>query len=125
MKSAFLICQSIVNSRSKRLKYGNKKTNVDGIVFDSAKEASRFRELQALEKSGLISDLQIQQRFEIVPKAGGNKRARFYIADFTYTEGGKKIIEDVKSEITRKNPVYTLKKALILWQYPDFIFRES
>lgn len=109
----------------KKNKYGNRKTTVEGITFDSAKEANRYRELKMLEISGLISDLKIQQRFEIVPKAGGNKRARFYVADFTYLEGGKKIIEDVKSEITRKNPVYTLKKALVLWQYPDWIFRES
>ena len=109
----------------KKNKYGNRKTTVEGITFDSAKEANRYRELKMLEISGLISDLKIQQRFEIVPKAGGNKRARFYIADFTYFEGGKKIIEDVKSEITRKNPVYTLKKALVQWQYPDWIFRES
>lgn len=109
----------------KKNKYGNRKTTVEGITFDSAKEANRYRELKMLEISGLISDLKIQQRFEIVPKAGGNKRARFYVADFTYLEGGKKIIEDVKSEITRKNPVYTLKKALVLWQYPDWNFRES
>lgn len=109
----------------KKNKYGNRKTNVGGIVFDSAKEAARFRELKMLERSGLISDLKIQQRFEIVPKAGGNKRARFYIADFTYLEGGKKIIEDVKSPITRSNAVYTLKKALVLWQYPEYEFRET
>ena len=109
----------------KKNKYGNRKTTVEGITFDSAKEANRYRELKMLEISGLISDLKIQQRFEIVPKSGGNKRARFYIADFTYCEGGKKILEDVKSEITRKNPVYSLKKALVQWQYPDWIFRES
>lgn len=108
----------------KKNKYGNRKTTVEGITFDSAKEANRYRELKMLEISGLISDLKIQQRFEIVPKAGGNKRARFYIADFTYLEGGKKIIEDVKSPITRSNAVYTLKKALVQWRYPDWIFRE-
>lgn len=109
---------------SKRLKYGNKKTCVDGVVFDSRKEADRYRELRMLEKAGIVSDLKLQQRFEIVPKAGGNKRARFYIADFTYSEDGKRICEDVKSPITRQNPVYTLKKALFLWQYPDWVFRE-
>lgn len=109
----------------KRPKYGNKKTMINGITFDSKKESARYSELLMLEKSGLIADLKIQQRFEIVPKAGGNKRARYYYADFTYFEGGMKIIEDVKSPITRQNPVYTLKKALVQWQYPDWIFRES
>ena len=61
----------------------------------------------------------------ICPKAGGNKRARYYVADFVYKEGGKSIIEDVKSPITLKNPVYSLKKALVQWQYPEYIFRES
>ena len=109
----------------KRPKYGNKKTLVNGITFDSKKESVRYNELLLLEKSGLIADLKIQQRFEIVPKSGGNKRARYYYADFTYCEGGMKIIEDVKSPITRQNPVYTLKKALVQWQYPNWIFRES
>lgn len=110
---------------SRRPKYGNKKTTVNGIVFDSQKESKRYQELSMLQKSGLIEGLKIQVRFSICPKSGGNKRERFYIADFVYVEGGKKIIEDVKSEITRKNPVYSLKKALVQWQYPDYIFRES
>ena len=95
------------------------------MVFDSKKEAGRFQELKLLERGGVISDLKTQVRFLICPKEGGNKRARYYVADFVYTEGGKTIIEDVKSEITRKNAVYSLKKALVQWQYPEYIFRES
>lgn len=109
----------------KRNKYGAKKTKIGDKVFDSRKEANRFQELKLLERSGLISELRTQVRFLIVPKAGGNKRERYYYADFTYCEGGRKIIEDVKSEITKRNPVYSLKKALMQWQYPDYIFRES
>lgn len=106
-------------------KYHNQKTTVGDMVFDSKKEANRFQELRLLERSGVISDLKMQVRFLICPKEGGNKRARYYVADFVYKEGGKAIIEDVKSEITRKNAVYSLKKALVQWQYPDYIFRES
>ena len=106
-------------------KYHNKKTVVDGITFDSKKEAARYLELKMMEKGGIISGLKLQVKFSICPKAGGNKRERFYIADFVYEEGGKAIIEDVKSFITRKNPVYSLKKALVQWQYPNYIFRES
>lgn len=109
----------------KRNKYGAKKTQIGDTVFDSRKEAKRFQELKLLEKTGYISDLKIQVKFSICPKSGGNKRERFYIADFVYKEGGKSIIEDVKSEITRKNAVYSLKKALVQWQYTDYIFRES
>ena len=106
-------------------KYHNQKTKIGDMVFDSKKEANRFQELKLLERGGVISDLKTQVRFLICPKEGGNKRARYYVADFVYTEGSKTIIEDVKSEITRKNAVYSLKKALVQWQYPEYIFRES
>ena len=110
---------------AKTNKYRNKKTQIGDMVFDSKKEASRYQELKLLERGGIISDLQTQKRFLVCPKSGGNKRARFYIADFVYKEGGKSIIEDVKSPITRKNPVYSLKKALVQWLYPEYIFRET
>lgn len=106
-------------------KYHARKTTVDGITFDSAREANRYIELKTLQKAGFISDLKLQQKFLIVPKEGNNRRARFYVADFTYTENGKEVIEDVKSAITKKNPVYSLKKALMLYLYPDYVFRET
>ena len=83
-------------------KYHNQKTKIGDMVFDSKKEANRFQELRLLERGGVISDLKMQVRFLICPKSSGNKRARYYVADFVYNEGGKTIIEDVKSEITRK-----------------------
>ena len=118
----------------RRNKYGNHKTEVDGIVFDSRKEANRYAELLMMEKAGIIKDLLRQVRFEIVPKVKGNgetSRARFYVADFTYTQDGQKVIEDVKSPATRADKVYSLKKALMIWKYTeagglggDWIFRE-
>lgn len=74
-----------------------------------------------LEKIGLIKNLQLQVKFQIVPKEGKNPRARFYVADFVYYDCEKRqdIVVDVKSPITRKNPVYSLKKALFLSQYYD------
>jgi hypothetical protein len=107
------------------LKYHNIKTVVDGITFDSKKESQRYLELKVLEKCGMIQDLRLQVPFEVCPKKNGNNRARYYVADFVYTEHGKRIIEDVKSKITRKNPVYSLKKALVLANYPEYIFRET
>jgi len=47
-------------------KYKNIKTTVDGITFDSAKEARRYGELKMLERSRLISGLQLQPSFDIV-----------------------------------------------------------
>lgn len=106
-------------------KYHNVKTVVDGIQFDSKKEASRYLELKMLEKAGCIKNLELQKRFEICPKLYENKRARYYVADFVYEEKGKNVIEDVKSPITRTNPVYSLKKALVQVHYPEYEFRES
>lgn len=111
-------------TNGRRSKYNNSKTVYDGIKFDSQKEAGRYAELKMLQMSGLIGDLKLQVWFEICPKRYGNKRARYYVADFVYTEGGKKIIEDVKSPATRKDKVYSLKKALVLANYPEYIFRE-
>lgn len=107
-------------------KYRNKKTIIDGITFDSRKEAVHYTYLQNLVKLGEITDLKLQQKFLIVPKENKNTRARYYVADFTYiNKNGEKIIEDVKSPITKKNPVYSLKKALILYLYPEYTFIES
>jgi hypothetical protein len=72
--------------RYKRNKYGARKTTVDGITFDSKWEAQRWGELQAMERGGLVRDLERQVKYDIV--VNGEKICR-YIADFRY-----KIVED-------------------------------
>lgn len=106
-------------------KYRNVKCIYDGLKFDSKKEAQRYAELKLLEKCGAIQNLKTQVKFCIVPKTEKNRRARFYIADFVYTEKGVQTIEDVKSPITRRNPVYSLKKALVLVNYAEYNFVET
>lgn len=110
-----------------RNKYKNVKVEYNGMKFDSKKEFQRFIQLEALERQGKIENLERQKRFLICEKVNGLKgsRARFYIADFVYVENGKKIIEDVKSLITKQNPVYTLKKQLVQVRYKDYEFRET
>ena len=96
-------------------KYGNKKTEVDGIMFDSKKEANRYKELRLLEKSGNITDLELQKRYDF--EINGVKLG-FYKADFVYfvrlacdsTEQYGLTIEDCKGF---KTPVYNLKKKLM------------
>ena len=109
---------------ARKNKYGNQKTIVGNIEFDSKKEAERFLELSMLEKAGVIKNLERQKEFEIVPKTE-TERAVFYLADFTYEENGKLICEDVKSAITRKNPVYIIKRKLFKYLYKDWEFRET
>lgn len=94
----------------KASKYLNRKTVVDGITFDSAKEARRWSELQLLLRAGKISELSRQERYKL--EVNG-KLICTYVADFSYLENGLHIIEDVKSEFSRKMPVYRIKKKLL------------
>ena len=111
----------------KKSKYNNIKTVVDGHKFDSLKESRRYSELKIMEKAGLITNLALQPKFEIIPAVkwnGKTYRKRSYLADFIYKEDNVVIVEDVKSFITKKNPVYTLKRQLFLIKYPKYVFKE-
>lgn len=107
-----------VVSQQKKSKYGNVKTEVNGIKFDSQKEARRYQTLMLAQKSGLIRDLRLQHEFTLQEAyttcTGKRIRAIKYRADFTYymAEGGSMVIEDVKSTGT-KTKEYELKKKLM------------
>lgn len=105
-------------------KYHNKKTVINGITFDSKKECNRFLELSILQKAGEISGLERQKKFEVVPKTK-EERASYYVADFVYIKNGRAVIEDVKSAITKRNPVYILKRKLVKYLYPEYEFIET
>lgn len=96
-----------------RTKYGAVKTTVDGIVFDSKKEAHRYGELKLLVKAGQIHDLQLQPQWVLT--AGRGVPVGKYRGDFSYCEcdGGardctfaKPVVEDVKGVRT---PLYRWK----------------
>lgn len=90
-------------------KYHAKKTMIDGITFDSKKEANRYCELKLLQKAHMISNLELQVPFELIPKSKYG-RSIVYIADFLYEQNGLLIVEDAKGF---KTPVYKLKKRLM------------
>lgn len=95
-------------------KYHNRKVRTgDGLVHDSRKEAVRWEQLKLLEKAGLITDLQRQVKFVLIPKQDG-ERACIYIADFVYhdVEAGYTIVEDSKGCKTKD---YIIKRKLMLW----------
>ena len=106
-------------------KYGAMKTEVDGIRFDSQKEANRYFELKLLERVGEIHDLQRQVTFVLIPVQrdyNGKvlERSVKYIADFVYYandgDGWRQVVEDVKSPATR-TAVYKIKKKLMLSRF--------
>ena len=71
-------------------KFFNRKTEIDGIKFDSNKEANRYCELFLMQKAGLISDLRRQVRFELIPNQYMDgkliERRVEYVADFVYRD---------------------------------------
>jgi hypothetical protein len=113
--------------KGKRSKYGNVRTEMDGVVYDSAKESRRVAELKRLVRLGKISDLQLQPEFPFVvtdKRTGKPVTVGAYRADAAYVvvdprfapDGfgrGDRVVEDVKSEATADNAVYRLKKKLV------------
>ena len=83
---------------TRKRKYNSTPTVIDGVRFDSKKEAKRYWELKILQTAGKISKLELQPAFKMV--VNGKKICR-YTADFQYFENGKKIVEDVKSKATK------------------------
>ena len=125
-----------------RNKYGNVKIIVDGIRFDSRKEAHRYSELKLLLRAGQIAGLRMQVPFELLPaqyehtdatytrgaRKGQPKRGRcieqaaVYIADFVYCEGGRMVVEDTKGLRTKD---YIIKRKLFRYRYgSEYDFRE-
>lgn len=102
------------------MKYGNRKTEVNGILFDSMLEARRYAELRVLQRAGEIEDLQLQVPFELIPTQKDAKgrlieRAVKYVADFVYKDkSGEVIVEDTKG---MKTPDYVIKRKLMLWRH--------
>ena len=86
-----------MNKYKKLSKYKAKKTVIDGIKFDSMKEAKRYGELKMLQRLGEISGLKCQPTFRLEVD---DSLICKYIADFSYYLGGdgleRFIVEDVK-----------------------------
>ena len=96
-------------------KYHAKKTTIDGIEFDSAKEAKRYAKLSDMERAGEIQELRLQVPFEILPSFecdGVKYRGMKYIADFVYYRDGKQVVEDTKGWKTAE---YRMKKKLMAY----------
>lgn len=95
-------------------KYHSTKTTVNGITFDSQKEARRYSELLILFESGKISDLRLQVNFTLqegfTTHDGKRIKPIVYKADFAYCLDGQFIIEDVKGVKTKE---YLMKKKML------------
>lgn len=102
-------------------KYGAIKTTIDGITFDSKREAERYSELKLLERAGKIKDLKTQPRFTLLEgfkKNGKTFKPIHYTADFMYYDNELKqsIVEDVKGFAARD---FSLRVKMFESKYPD------
>ena len=114
-KKKFALKDGKVINKKKSSKFNNVKVEIDGYVFDSKKEAGYYGILRLKEKAKLIDRFEMQVRYDLVVN---NIQIGFYKADFVTYKNGKALeVIDVKSEMTKKLPVYRLKKKLIFACY--------
>lgn len=116
-------------SRQKGAKYNNTKVEFDGLKFDSKKEMLRYMALKDAENKGIISDLQTQVKYELIPavteeyvehlktkdriKTRTVQLAITYKCDFTYIKDNQLVIEDVKASPKMLPKEYILKKKML------------
>lgn len=125
----------------KRSKYGNKKVEFQGIIFDSKKEKDRYLFLKDAEHKGIIKDLKLQVTFELVPAKKNEyvkhlktkdkivsvtlQRPITYTADFSFirVSDGEYVVEDVKASKFLLTDKYVLKKKM-LYAFQDILIKE-
>lgn len=105
--------KALTNSRGRRSKYGAQPVNIDGLRFDSKKEAARWGQLVLMERAGVIQGLRRQVPFVLIDKSI-HGRAIKYVADFSYMQDGVEIVEDAKGYRTE---VYKLKRRMMAERY--------
>lgn len=115
--------------REKGKKYNNTKVEYDGIKFDSKKEMQRYIVLKAAEDSGVISNLELQVKYELIPavreeyiehlKTKDKVKTRTlqlpitYTCDFQYLKDGVLIVEDVKASPKMLPKEFVLKEKMM------------
>jgi hypothetical protein len=107
----------------KKNKFNAKPVLIDGIKFDSTKEGQRYMVLKSLLQQGRIENLTLRPLFTLQAgfryHTGKWVRAITYKADFQYEQEGQTIVEDVKSEITKKKADYRIRVRLFMKKYHD------
>ena len=107
--------QNVMRQSVRKSKYRSIKTTVDGITFDSKKEAKRYQELKLLQRANKIKNLRLQVSYVLIDKSRYGRQIK-YIADFVYydKELKQEVVQDTKGFRT---DVYRLKKRLMAERY--------
>ena len=110
---------AVVNTRPSTNKFQARAVRVDGILFDSTREAARYHELKLLAVAGEITDLEIHPGFPLIVGRLHHDPPCFttvgmFHADFRYKvrHTGTLVVEDVKSGPT-KTEAYRLRKRIV------------
>ena len=119
--------------RKKGERYKHKTILADGLKFDSKKEYDRYLFLKDAEKKGLISDLRVHVRYELIPsvteeyvvhlktkdkiKTRVLQQAITWTSDFVYMNNGEEVIEDVKPRKDLLSDRFVIKEKLFFWRY--------
>lgn len=119
--------------RANRPKYGNTKVTALGITFDSKKEMQRFLVLKEAQDKGIISDLELQPQYELIPKVTERYVKHLktkdkecertvqlpitYKGDFRYVKDGITVVEDVKASAYMLDPKFLIKEKLFRWKF--------
>lgn len=115
------IFASAASAQPRKSKYGNRKVILDGMTFDSGKEASRYVQLREMAVRQEIATLSRQVKYTLqeatVDSEGKRQRAITYSADFVYEQDGKVVIEDVKSVATAKSESFRLRWRMLLAKF--------
>lgn len=110
-----------------RNKHNARAVRIDGLRFDSQREAARYGELRLLESAGEIRDLVIHPRYVLQERfkdahSGKWIRQVTYTPDFAYVENGRKVVEDVKGPSTMTD-AFSVRRRWFQKQNPDVEFR--
>lgn len=119
----------------KRPKYGNKVCYLGDIKFSSKKEMQRYLVLKEAQDKGVISGLELQPKFELIPKVTEQvvthlktkdkieekfvQHPIMYIGDFAYVKNGVKVVEDIKSspKADAIDDKFLIKEKLFRWKF--------
>lgn len=125
----------IAKKKKTTSKYHNRKVVVDGIEFDSKKESQRYLVLKQAQNNGVISELTLQPKFELIPAIKETyvkhlktkdkvcertvQLSTTYIADFSYMKDGLRIVEDVKASphSAALDKVFLIKEKLFRYLF--------
>ena len=118
-----------------RPKYGNKRCALGDMEFDSKKDMQRYLVLKDSQERGIISDLERQPQFELIPKITETfvkhlktkdkvcertvQLAISYKGDFRYKKDGIVVVEDVKASphMAALDPKFLIKEKLFRWKF--------